>query len=82
MQLYVGIAGSILCIIALAITLLKSGFGDSAKYKLLNLFGGACLLYYAVIERAIPFIILETIWMSLPMTILISDWMKKNGLKN
>lgn len=72
MQLYVGIIGSILCILALAITLLKSGFGDSVKYKLLNLSGGSCLLYYAVVERAIPFIVLESIWVLLPLVSMFS----------
>jgi hypothetical protein len=73
MQLYVGIAGSILCIVALAITLFKIGFGDSIEYKLLNLFGGVCLLYYAVIEQVIPFIILEATWVLLPLITLLSS---------
>ena len=71
MQLYVGIVGSILCILALAITLFKSGFGDSVKYKLLNLAGGSCLLYYAVVEHIIPFIILEAVWVLLPLITLL-----------
>lgn len=77
MYLYVGILGSILCIIALAITLFKSGFGESVAYKLLNLFGGICLLYYAIIEHSIPFIILETIWIALP---LITLFLAKTGM--
>ncbi len=78
MQLYVGIIGSIFCIVALAITLFKSGFGDSVKYKLLNLSGGACLLYYAIVERAIPFIILESIWVLLPLVKMIWSKVTKN----
>jgi hypothetical protein len=77
MELYVGITGSIFCIVALAITLFRSGFGDSMKYKLLNLFGGACLLYYAVLEHAIPFIILEAVWMLLPLITLLFGVAKK-----
>lgn len=77
MQLYVGIIGSILCIVALAITLFKSGFGDSTKYQLLNLFGGAFLLYYAVAEHAVPFIILEAVWVLLPLVTLLLAWAKK-----
>jgi len=71
MQLYIGIIGSILCIVALAITLFKSGFGDSVKYKLLNLCGGSFLLYYAIVERAIPFVILESIWVLLPLVTIL-----------
>jgi hypothetical protein len=78
MQLYVGIIGSILCIIALAITLFKSGFGDSVKYKLLNLYGGACLLYYAIVEHAIPFIILEAIWVLLPLITMLLPKVTRN----
>ena len=78
MQLYVGIIGSILCIIALAITLFKSGFGDYVKYKLLNLSGGACLLYYAIVEHAIPFIILEAIWVLLPLITMLLPKVTRN----
>lgn len=78
MQLYVGILGSILCIVALAITLFKSGFGDSVTYKLLNLFGGAFLFYYAVVEKVVPFIILEGVWMFLPLVTLLLNRVKKN----
>jgi Na+-translocating ferredoxin:NAD+ oxidoreductase RnfD subunit len=59
--------------VALAITLFKIGFGDSIEYKLLNLFGGVCLLYYAVIEQVIPFIILEATWVLLPLITLLSS---------
>lgn len=82
MELYIGIAGSILCIIALAITLFRSGFGDSKYYKILNLFGGICLLYYAIIEHAIPFIILESIWVLLPLITMIFSWLKIFKKKN
>lgn len=81
MELYIGIAGSTFCIIALAIALFKNGFGDSAKYQLLNLFGGAFLLYYALAEKVFPFIILEAIWVLLPLTSLIMSWLKKPGDK-
>ncbi|MBU6140017.1 MAG: hypothetical protein KGP29_00465 [Proteobacteria bacterium] len=78
MEIYIGIVGSVLCILALAIALLKNGFGDSKQYQLLNLFGGAFLLYYAIAEHAVPFIFLEAIWVLLPLSTLVISWKKKH----
>lgn len=72
MYLYIGIAGSLLCITALGITLFKSNFGESNKYKLLNFAGGLCLLYYALAIDSIPFILLESIWALLPLTAFLA----------
>ncbi len=72
MYLYIGIAGSLLCLIALGITLFKSNFGESNKYKLLNFVGGLCLLYYALAINSIPFILLESIWVLLPLAAFFS----------
>jgi hypothetical protein len=71
MILFIGILGSILCILALAITLYNGKFGESSYYKLLNLVGGSLLLYYAIAINSLPFIILEGIWVLLPAISLI-----------
>lgn len=74
MYLFIGILGSALCIMALAITLRNGKFGESVEYKLLNFFGGICLLYYAVVTESLPFIILESIWALLPMISLVKKF--------
>ncbi len=71
MYLTIGILGSALCIIALALTLRNGKFGESDAYKILNFCGGLCLLYYAVITNSLPFIILESIWVLLPLISLV-----------
>lgn len=81
MQLYIGMSGSALCIIALALTMFKRGFGETINYKLLNLFGGACLFYYAVVERSIPFIILEGTWTLIPLVSLCSIFLDNRRAK-
>jgi len=69
--LFIGILGSALCILALAITLYDGKFGESNCYKILNLVGGLLLLYYALATDSLPFIILEGIWVLLPAVSLI-----------
>ena len=76
MSLFVGIFGSALCIIALAITLYHGKFGESVAYKLLNFCGGSCLLYYAIITNSLPFIILEGIWALLSLVSLIRRFLQ------
>ncbi|MBU6339346.1 MAG: hypothetical protein KGQ36_05210 [Rickettsiales bacterium] len=76
MHLYIGILGSLLCVIALAITLFKSNFGESNNYKLLNFIGGSCLFYYAFAIKSPPFILLEGTWALLPLIALISKKLK------
>ncbi len=76
MELLIGIIGSALCIIALAITLRNGKFGESNQYKMLNFFGGICLLYYASVTESIPFIILEGIWAILPLLAMIKAAIK------
>ncbi len=73
MSLFIGILGSVLCVIALALTLRNGKFGESNKYKLLNFCGGICLLYYAIVSETLPFIILETIWALLPLISLVNN---------
>ena len=77
MYLYIGILGSFLCVVALGITLFRSSFGESNEYKLLNFFGGLCLLYYALVTDSLPFIILESIWVLLPLTAFLSKKLLK-----
>jgi hypothetical protein len=77
MQLTIGIIGSILCIIALAMTLQKANFGESLQYKILNFGGGICLLFYAISTKTLPFIILESIWVILPLISLVKIFTKK-----
>ncbi len=76
MHLVIGILGSALCIIALALTLRDGKFGESNSYKLLNFCGGLCLLYYAIVTHSVPFIILESIWVALPLISLIKNFSK------
>lgn len=79
MYLYIGILGSFFCVIALGIVLFKSNFGESNEYKLLNFFGGLFLLYYALVTDSLPFIILEGIWVLLPLAAFLSKkFLKKN----
>jgi len=77
MSLFIGILGSALCIIALALTLQNGKFGESTNYKLLNFCGGLFLLYYAIVTNSLPFIILEGIWVLLPMISLIRKFFGK-----
>lgn len=77
MSLLIGICGSTFCIIALALTLQNAKFGETAYYKLLNFCGGVCLLYYAIVTKSLPFIILESIWAILPMIFLAKKLVKR-----
>jgi len=81
MILFIGILGSVLCILALAITLYNGKFGESNLYKILNLTGGIFLLYYAIVTDSLPFIILESIWVLLPTISLIKKFAINNNLK-
>lgn len=79
MYLTIGIIGSAFCIIALALTLRDGKFGESNSYKILNFCGGLCLLYYAIITNSLPFIILESIWVILPLISLLRKlWLAKS----
>ena len=62
MTTIIGTLGSFLCLVALCFTLFTKGFGNSLYYKILNLIGGICLLVYSIALNAIPFIILELVW--------------------
>ncbi len=77
MHLFVGIIGSALCILALALTLKDGKFGESENYKILNFFGGSCLLYYAIVTKSAPFIVLEGIWVALPLISLTRKYFAK-----
>ncbi len=74
MYLTIGILGSGLCIIALALTLRDGKFGESDGYKILNFCGGLCLLCYAIVTNSLPFMILESIWVALPLISLVKKF--------
>lgn len=62
LNLYVGIAGMFLLLLAFALNLAKALTQDAVTYILLNIVGAGLSVYYAVSLSAVPFIILESVW--------------------
>ena len=81
MTTMIGTLGSFLCLVALCFTLFSEGFGNSLYYKLLNLMGGICLLIYSIALYAIPFIILESVWILSSLIGTINQFKKINNYK-
>ena len=61
-NLYIGIAGMFLLLLAFALNLAKRLTQDAITYIVLNILGAGLSVYYAVTLDAIPFIILESVW--------------------
>ena len=81
MTTMIGTLGSFLCLVALCFTLFSNGFGNSLYYKILNLMGGICLLVYSIALYAIPFIILESVWILSSLIGTINHFKKVNNYK-
>jgi len=61
-NLYMGIAGMFLLLLAFALNLAKKLTQDDVAYIVLNILGAGLSIYYAVTLNAVPFIILELVW--------------------
>ena len=61
-NLYVGIAGMFLLLLAFALNLAKKLTQDAVVYIILNILGAGLSVYYAATLDAVPFIILESVW--------------------
>ncbi|HEC21153.1 MAG TPA: hypothetical protein ENI70_01400 [Candidatus Peregrinibacteria bacterium] len=59
---WIGIAGMVLILLAFLMIQWQKWHQDDLIYDLVNFFGSAALIYYAIIGNAIPFIILNFIW--------------------
>ena len=61
-NLYIGIAGMFLLLLAFALNLAKKLTQDAVAYIVLNILGAGLSVYYAIALDAVPFIILESVW--------------------
>lgn len=71
-NLIIGTLGMILLLLAFALNLLKKVTEHSYSYILLNIFGAGLSIFYAYTLNAIPFIILEVVWVSFAIYKLIT----------
>ncbi|MDY6777828.1 MAG: hypothetical protein SVU32_04120 [Candidatus Nanohaloarchaea archaeon] len=60
--LVIGTSGMLLLLVAFVLNLLKKMTQDSVTYNVLNLVGGALLIYYAYALNSYPFLVLEAVW--------------------
>ena len=61
-NLYIGIAGMFLLLLAFSLNLAKRLTQDAVAYIVLNILGAGLSVYYAIALDAVPFIILESAW--------------------
>jgi len=61
-NLYIGIAGMFLLLLAFSLNLAKRLTQDAVAYIVLNILGAGLSVYYAIALDAVPFIILESVW--------------------
>jgi len=61
-NLYLGILGMVLLLLAFVLNLLKIKTEETYLYIILNILGAGISAFYAVSLNAIPFIILEAVW--------------------
>ncbi|MEW5923312.1 MAG: hypothetical protein AB1746_04925 [Candidatus Zixiibacteriota bacterium] len=62
LNLYIGIAGMLLLLLAFALNLARILTQEAFAYIALNIVGAGLSVYYAVTLSAVPFIILESVW--------------------
>ena len=62
LNLYIGIAGMLLLLLAFALNLARILTQEAFINIILNIIGAGFSVYYAVSLSAVPFIILESVW--------------------
>ena len=60
----IGAIGMIFLLTAFALNLFKKITQDSLIYNIFNIIGAGLLAYYAYALKSVPFLVLQTIWIS------------------
>jgi hypothetical protein len=64
MNLYLGIIGMILILVAFILDEFYKNFNqDTVYYNLVNIFGSGLLTYYAYTISSLPFLLLNLVWL-------------------
>jgi len=71
LNIAIGTIGMIFLLVAFALNLFKKITQDSLIYNIFNIIGAGFLFYYAYTLNSIPFLILESIWISFAVYKLI-----------
>lgn len=64
LNLFVGLMGMSLILIAFAGDLFKKITEDHVIYNMMNIIGGLALAYYAYSLDSVPFLILQVVWVA------------------
>ena len=73
----VGIIGTALILIGFILNQIGVWKTSSFSYDLINLFGGAVLIYYALLLSSIPFLVLNTVWVVVSLKDVLRSCIKK-----
>ncbi len=76
-ELMVGIIGTALILIGFILNQIGVWKTSSFSYDLINLFGGAVLIYYALLLSSIPFLVLNTVWVVVSLKDVLRSCIKK-----
>lgn len=79
MDLFVGIAGAALVLIAFVLNELHVWNEDDLVYDLTNLIGGALLVWYSWLINSWPFAILNGVWTLVALRDVILDLRRKHS---
>ncbi len=71
-----GIIGAVLILVAFALVEFKIWKTEMTRYDLVNFFGSAVLVYYGILIKGYPFVILNTIWALVSLRSIIIDILK------
>lgn len=65
--LIIGLIGMALILLAFVLNVFKRIDSHSKRYLWMNAFGGAFLVWYAILLASVPFLVLNTVWTAVPL---------------
>ena len=68
-----GIIGALLILVAFILEQTKVWNSEMLKYDLVNFVGSAILIYYGVLIKGYPFVILNSVWALVSLHDVITD---------
>jgi predicted membrane protein len=77
-----GWTGSLLVLIAYAMNISKKLSADSLTYYLLNIAGSSFLIVHTAIHHAFPSMVVNIIWVFIPVVTIVRANRKKNAVSS
>jgi len=75
---FIGIIGATLVLVAFVLEQKKIWNSEMLKYDLVNFLGSATLVYYGILIKGYPFVVLNSVWALVSLYDVIKDILRNN----